>query len=279
MIADSLLHGWALDPLVLGAAAVVALQFGRAFSKLRRRGRTDHAGWDRAALFAAGLVVAVLPLISPLDRTGDDELLSAHMLQHMLIGDAAPALLVVAVRGPLLAFMIPAPAARFVHRRRNLRKLAAWLTRPLVSIALWASAMAIWHIPALYDAALRRQWLHDLEHTSFVAAGLLVWMQLVDPARRGRLSLGRRIAFAGAVFVLGQVLSEVLLLAPSALYPAYADRPTRLFGLSPLTDQQYAGLVMMAEQLVTLGTCVWLLVVHALPSTDRNRPTLTAVVR
>ena len=105
-----------------------------------------------------------------------------------------------------------------------------------------------------------------------------MWLQLVDPARRGRLSLGRRIAFAGAVFGLGQVLSDVLFLAPSPLFPAYADRSGRLFGLSALADQQYAGLVMMAEQLLTLGTCVWLLVMKALPDV-RQPGTLSAAAR
>ncbi len=275
----SLQHGWAADPLVLAVAAVAALQFSRAFRTLRRRGRADHAGWDRAALFAAGLLLATLPLVSPLDLAGDDYLLSAHMLEHMLIGDAAPALLLVAVRGPLLAFMVPASATRFVHRSPSLRGLVASATRPAVTLALWASAFGAWHIPALYDAALRHPWLHDLEHLSFVTAGLLVWMQLVDPARRGRLSLGRRIAFAGAVFGIGQILSDVLFLSPSPLYSAYAGRPPGLFGLSPLADQQYAGLVMMAEQLLTLGTCVWVLVITALPRVRNSSAPLSLPAR
>ncbi len=275
MSSISLVHGWALDPLVIAAGAVIAARFGRAFRELRRRGRSDHAGWDRAVLFAAGLLLATLPLLSPLDPAGDSYLLSAHMLQHVLIGDAAPALLLTAVRGPLIAFMVPAPVTRFVHRKRALRGATSRATRPLPSLFLWASAIGIWHVPPIYDAALRHPWLHDLEHASFVSAGLLVWMQLVDPARRGRLSLGRKIAFAGAVFALGQVLGEVLLLAPSALYPAYAGHQTRLLGLSPLADQQYAGLVMMAEQLLTIGTCVWILVVTALPRPTARR-SLTA---
>ena len=89
--------------LVLAVAAVAALRFGHAFARLRRRGRTDHAGWDRAALFAAGLALAVLPLVSPLAG----ESLAGHMLEHVLIGDAAVALLLLAVRGPLLFFLLP----------------------------------------------------------------------------------------------------------------------------------------------------------------------------
>ncbi len=255
---------WNAAPLVLAAAAVAALRFGHAFRRLRRRGRRDHAGWDRALLFAAGLALVTLPLVSPLDAAGDEYLLSAHMLEHVLIGDAGPALLLVAVRGPLLAFMLPAAAARFVLGNRSLHALVSWLGRPLVAIALWAAAIGLWHIPRLYDGALRHPLLHDLEHASFVAAGLLVWMQLVDPARTGRLSIAQRAAFAGVVFGLGQVLSDLLFLSPGPLYPAYAETPVRLFGLSPRTDQEYAGLVMMAEQLLSLGTCVALLGVSLL---------------
>ena len=109
--AAQLQSAWNAEPLVLAGAAVAAILFARAFLRLRRRGRSDHAGWGRAVLFACGLALVTLPLVSPLDAAGDDDLLSAHMLQHVLIGDAAPALLLLAVRGPLLAFVLPAAAS------------------------------------------------------------------------------------------------------------------------------------------------------------------------
>ena len=114
--AAQLASAWSAAPLVLAGAATAALLFARAFIRLRRRGRTDHAGWSRAALFGCGLALVTLPLVSPLDAAGDEYLLSAHMLQHVLIGDAGPALLLLAVRGPLLAFMLPAAAIRFTGR-------------------------------------------------------------------------------------------------------------------------------------------------------------------
>ena len=88
------------------AAAVAALLFAQAAVRLRRRGRPDLAGWDRAALFGLGLALTLVALVSPLDRIAEDSLLSAHMAQHVLLGDAAAALLVVAVRGPLLVFSL-----------------------------------------------------------------------------------------------------------------------------------------------------------------------------
>jgi cytochrome c oxidase assembly factor CtaG len=101
---------WETPPVVLVAAALAALLFVQAFVRLRRR-RPDHAPWSRAVLFAAGLGLLVLPVLSPLDAMGDNYLLSAHMLQHVLIGDAAIALLVFAVRGPLVFFLLPPPVA------------------------------------------------------------------------------------------------------------------------------------------------------------------------
>src|SRR6478609_9476575 len=130
------------------AAAVAALLFAQAVVRLRRRGRADLAGWDRVALFALGLGVTLFALVGPLDRIADDKLLSAHMGQHVLIGDLGPALMVTALRGPLL--------------------------RPRVAFSLWAANLAIWHVPYLYDAALRHQELHDFEHVCWTTCGILV---------------------------------------------------------------------------------------------------------
>jgi putative membrane protein len=256
--------GWDPAPFVLAGAAVAACLFVRGLVRLRRRGRTDCAGAGRALLFASGLALVVLPLVSPLDGAADHRSLSAHMLQHVLIGDAGPALLLLAVRGPLLAFVLPIAAVRFVAGHGRVHGALAALGRPPVAVGVWTLAIASWHVPAAYDAALTHPLLHDLEHATFVFAGALVWWQLVDPARRGRLSVAGRAALAGAVFLAGQVLCSVLLFAPSPLYTAYVH-PT-------ISDQQGAALVMGAEQFLTLGTCVVLLGASLLVPTTRRRP-------
>jgi putative membrane protein len=250
---------WDFSTPVLAAAFVGVLLFAHAFVRLRRRGRTDLAGWDRPVLFGAGILLATLPLISPLDTAGDRFLISAHMLEHVLIGDASPALLLLAVRGPLVFFMLPDYALSRFARLGALRSLLGFLLRPGVSLALWALTIGAWHIPTAYDYTLSHPAVHDLEHVSFVIVGLLVWSQLIDPARRGALTLLGRLVFASALFGLGQILSGIMLLSP-ALYPAYAAQPVRLLGLSPLKDQQLAGLVMMGEQMLTLGICALFLV-------------------
>ena len=267
---SQLSSAWDPAPLVLASALVAFVRFGQAFLRLRRRGRADHAGWDRPVLFAAGLGLVTLPLVSPLDAAGDEYLLSAHMLEHVLLGDAGPALLLLAVRGPLLVFMVPASVARLVTRNAGLYRLLGWSTRPLAALGIWASSIAVWHVPALFDSALRHPAVHDLEHATFLTAGFLVWAQLIDPAQRERLSLVQRVGLAGTVYVLGQILSAVLFLVPTPLYPAYAAQPARLFGLSALQDQQLAGLVMMGEQLLTLGTCVAILLVASVRESARD---------
>ena len=254
-VPPSLFGQWLFEPWVLLAAAVAAAFFVQGFVRLRRRGRRDHASWGRLALFSAGLGVLVLPLVSPLDLVGDHFLLSAHMLQHVLIGDVAPALLLLAVRGPLLFFTLPAALMRALGRSPVVRRAAGWVLTPKVALIVWAVAYGGWHIPVVYDWAARNQAVHDVEHASFVVAGLLVWCLLIDPARRGRLSRGQRLRFAAIVFAMGTVISDTLIFSLRPLYPAYAGQVERVFSLTPLRDQQLAGLIMSVDQILTLGTC------------------------
>ena len=237
------------------AAVIASLLFLQAVVRLRRRGRPDLAGWDRVALFAAGLGVTLFALVGPLDRLADDELLSAHMAQHVLIGDVGPALMVTALRGPLLVFFVPAPILAPLARNARVRAVLGTLLRPRVAFGLWAANLAIWHVPFLYDLALRHEWLHDFEHVSWMFTGILVWTLLVDPGSHRRLSVGGRVALAAAMFAAGQILTDILVFSFTPLYPAYDGA----YGVSALTDQQLAGIVMMVEQLLTLGICVALL--------------------
>jgi putative membrane protein len=259
--AGSIASAWEAPPAVLAGAALALVLFAQAFVRLRRRGRADHAGWDRAALFVAGVTVGTLALASPLDYVGEEFLLSAHMLQHVVIGDLAVALALVAIRGPLTFFLLPPAILGPLARLGGLRAFLRLLLRPGVAFVLWAVVIAAWHVPAAYDYTLTHQAVHDLEHFSFVVVGVLVWTQLVDPARRAELTRAGRIGLAVLLFAAGQILADVLIFSLRPLYGAYADQPERLLGLSPLGDQRVAGLVMMGEQLLTLGTFVGLLLI------------------
>lgn len=256
--ASSLAGDWhvTVAPVVFAACALGL--YARAFLRVRRRQR-EEAPARRALLYAAGVALMTVPLVSPLNAAAERYLLSAHMLEHVLLADAGPAILVLAVRGP-------------VARQLGRILPGAWLLRrPALTIAAWAAVIGVWHVPALYDRALTHPWLHGLEHLSFVAVGLLVWVQMIDPAGSGRMGLSGRIAFTVAVFFAGQVLSDALVFSFRAYYPAYADEPARLAGISPLTDQRLAGIVMALEQLLTLGTCFTVLLRRIRRSGDIRR--------
>lgn len=248
--------------------------FCQGFVRLRRRGRRDHASWDRAVLFVVAVLLVFLALDSPLDTIADDYLLSAHMLEHVVIGDLAVVLGLLALRGPLIFFFLPKHVLSRVARFHPLRVALHWLTGPWVALTLWTASMWAWHVPRIYDYAATHQLVHTLEHLSFVGTGLLVWNLIINPARTRRLTLPGRILFAVAVFLLGDPVSGALLNG-GAMYPHYAGQPDRLLGLGTEADQRLAAIVMLVEQILTVGTCVLTLLtryVKRLPATGLDQP-------
>jgi putative membrane protein len=223
---------------VVALCAVATLLFAQAVVRLRRRRRPDLADWPRVVVFAAGIALMPVALIV-LDEQADSNL-AVHMTQHVLIGDLAAALLVLSVRGPLALFVVPAPVLRPLART-PLRKLV----RPKIAYVLWAANLGIWHVPWLYDVALRHDSVHYTEHALWTTFGLLAWTILLDDRR----AVGQRVALAAAMFASGQVLADVLVFSFHPLYPAYPS----------VRQQQLAGVVMMAEQVVTLGTLTFAL--------------------
>src|SRR6185312_13049008 len=145
---ETIASAWETPVAVLAGAAFALVLFGQAFVRLRRRGRKDHAGWDRAALFALAVALGTLALVSPLDYIGEEYLLSAHMLQHVIIGDLAVVLAVVALRGPLTFFLIPSAVLGRLARLAWLRSGLRVLLNPKVAFVLWAVVIAGWHVPA-----------------------------------------------------------------------------------------------------------------------------------
>jgi putative membrane protein len=257
-------------PAVVVALAVLGLAlFVQAVIRLRRRGRPDLAGADRALLFAAGLALVVLPLVSPLDGVADRYLLSAHMLQHVLIADVGPALLVLAVRGPLAFFLLP---ARVLRRLAALRPVLRVLVRSEVAFPLWVATILGWHFPSAYGYTLLHPWAHELEHATFVLAGTLAWIQVVDPTRRAHLTRGGRALVAFGMFAFGTALVDGLLFSRAPAYAVYANQSHRVFGLSALLDQRLGAVVMFAEQALTVGTALVLLLRPSLRSAPSDAP-------
>jgi cytochrome c oxidase assembly factor CtaG len=242
--------GWTFAPVVslalVGYVAVYALRWRTS----RREGGARAAGGWRLASWVAGVLVLFVALISPVDRIGE-QLASMHMVQHLLVADIAPILLTLGLTRWILR-----PATRRIHR---IERAAGPLAHPVFGVVAYVGVMWLWHVPALYDAALEHGWVHTLEHLSFAAAGLLYWWHLLAPIpTRLRLTGMGPIAYMFSTKILVGLLGIVLAFSPELLYDAYGTDGTR-WGLSPLDDQHVAGLIMALEQSIVMGIALaWL---------------------
>jgi cytochrome c oxidase assembly factor CtaG len=245
---------WLADPAVLAPIVLMVVIYVRRFREVRREAADARGATPLHALAFAGAVIALLgALVTPVDGLGEEYLFSAHMLQHVLLGDVAPLLLLLSLSRVMLR-----PLTR---RLMSIERALGPLANPVTAIALWLGTMYLWHIPSLYDAAIRHPLVHALEHFSFFAAGLALWWPLVRPipmrrALTGLQPLGYIAAAKGGLAALGLVLAW----SSTAYYPFYEDVP-RIWGLSAVEDQNVAGVIMMVEQSMTLVlVMVWVFV-------------------
>src|SRR5262249_4966961 len=161
MLIASIATSWNLEPLQLAPTAVAAFLYLRRTRTLKRRGQ-PVPGW-RQFVFWLGIGLVIIALISPIDELGEEHFFLVHMSQHVLLGDLAPLCFVAGLTGPVLR---PVLAWHWVDRLRI-------LTHPFVALPIWAVNLYVWHVPFLYDAALRHNAIHAVEHTMFFACGCL----------------------------------------------------------------------------------------------------------
>jgi cytochrome c oxidase assembly factor CtaG len=235
---------WFADPAILAPLLLMAGIYVWRFRQARAESGARGAGALRAVAFTGAMLALLGALVTPVDGLGEDYLFSAHMVQHVLLGDVAPLLLLLS-----LSRVILRPVTRRLMRvERALGPLAS----PPVALVLWLGTMYLWHIPALYDAATEHPLLHALEHFSFFAAGIALWWPLVQPIpmRRGLTGLQPLVYIAAAKGGLA-ALGIFLAWSSTAHYPWYEEAP-RIWGLSAVEDQNVAGVIMMVEQSLTL---------------------------
>jgi putative membrane protein len=219
-------YSWPLDDILI----VVPLQVGLYAFLLRR----FPASRGRIAAFVLSQLLLLAAFATPLETIALHYLLSAHLLQNVIVAEWAPALAVLALP--------PALAAAAEERIPLLRRL----TGPLVALPIWLVTYGFWHVPAVYDYALRRpESVLHVEHATYFVSGCLLWW----PVFHGRLSSGAKAGYLFAAFLFASPIGLMLALLPRAVYDFYADGPG-LWGLSPLTDQQIAGVTMASEQAV-----------------------------
>ncbi len=227
---------WTLDPTLLMSLAVLIGGYFYAIGPARRRWRlAERVSRAQIAWFVAGWVTLALALLSPLDTLGDGYLFSAHMIQHMLIAVVAP---------PLLVLGVPGWLAELPLRNGAVRQVMRWLANPIVAFGVFQADVWLWHAPALYDLTLENNLVHIFEHLTFLLFGILYWLPILS-----QTPLIPRISrpFAILYLFIGcqpmVALGALLTFSATPLYAPYVTAP-RVWGLSPLADQQLGGLIM-----------------------------------
>jgi len=230
---------WTLDPLQLAPLVFVGVAYGVRARTLARRG-TPVARW-RIALFTLGLLLLLVAIVSPVAQLGEERF-SFHMLQHILLGDLAPLALLAGLTGPLLR---PVLALRPVHALRV-------LAHPLVALPLWIANLVFWHLPFAYEAAIRNDLVHALEHLSFFTAGVVMWMPVLEtlpaPAWFGSAA---KLGYIVVVRLISTLVANVFVWSGEIFYAPYTD--------GGLSDQAAAGAILMVEgSLVTIAAFAWI---------------------
>ncbi len=252
---------WSLEPAVLLGVAAAAWTYLRRWRQVAAEVGAARAGRVRAASFLLGLGLILVALVSPVDRLSD-QLFFVHMLQHVLLLDLVPILLICGLTKVILR-----PVTR---RLQHVERALGPFGHPIFAIVLYVGAVWTWHVPALYDAALEHSAIHVLEHTTYAAAGGLYWWHLLSPIRsRRRLSgMGPALYMAATKLLVG-LLGIVLVFAPGTLYGFYA-RQGGFWGLSTHADQSLAGGVMTLDQSVVMGVALAVLFARMLSESERE---------
>ena len=247
MVEPSLLTSWALDPLQLAPIALIAVAYTARARTLARRDQPVPS-W-RIALFSLGIALLVLAVASPLAEVAEEELFSFHMAQHLLLGDLAPLCLLAGLTRPLLRPVLALPG---LMRARV-------LANPFVALPIWAANLVLWHVPFFYEAAIESSAVHAVEHVSFFAAGIVLWLPVLEtlPAPEW-FGTGAKLGFIVGVRLVATVIGNVFVWGGAPFYDVY-EAGDEYLGLSPSGDQSLAGSLMMLEgSLVTLVAIAWL---------------------
>lgn len=243
--APELSASWTWDPLPLATICLTLAGYGWGLARLwRAAGRAVGIKPLEAACFLLGEAALCLALLSPLDNLSDS-LFSAHMSQHELLMVVAAPLFVLG--RPLTAYLWALPRAQRLSvgqalQRAPVRWTWQFVSAPLFVLVLHAIVRWLWHLPTLFEQAMRDEALHAFQHASFFVTAALFWWALIH-GRYGRAGYGLAVLFVFATVLHTSVLGALIAIAPRLLYPIYGDRAVAL-GWQPLDDQALAGLLM-----------------------------------
>ncbi|HLG50975.1 MAG TPA: cytochrome c oxidase assembly protein [Chloroflexota bacterium] len=239
---------WSFEPGVVGGIGALSLAYIIGVWRARPRSIWDEhvVSVGEATAFGSAIILLVIALISPLD-TLSSYLFSAHMLQHMLLVYIVPPLLLAGTPRWLLEPLLEAPRVRDIARA---------VTGPIPAIIIFNVILVIWHMPEAWQAALVDNQIHAFEHLCFLGAGIIAWFPIFSPVRVvPRLSYPGQMVYLFVQSLVPAVVGAFITFSGSVIYPLYSGVP-KPWGLSPLVDQQLAGLLMKL-----LGTIfLWILV-------------------
>ena len=264
---------WSFQPVVILALLVAAVAYTRVYRRAAARSSTSAPGIGHWLPYAGGLLALAVALLSPIDPIGDKYLLSVHMMQHVLLSDIAPALLVLGLRSPILPLGLSRRALLAVAPGRRSGRLLARITSPWLAIPLWALATWVWAIPSVFDYADQHSTLHAFEHATLFYTGLAMWWLIVDPLPRARLRPnGERLALLGFTRLASACVCLPLTWITTTEYPLYASAP-RAYGLSAINDQHLAGAAMCFIEFLVFGIAFTAVFISML-GRDESRVTL-----
>jgi putative membrane protein len=237
--------GWRAD--VTAVLALLTALYVLGWRRLRQLGHRPTTGW-RLGAYLAGVLLLGLALMSPIDALGQ-QLFWMHMVQHLLLVMLAPPLLFLGAPFPTSIWGLPRQGrllvARLLNQRSSLRALLMRASSPGIVWFVFVALLVGWHDPAAYDAALRSELIHDLEHLCFFGIGILYWWRLIGaaPLFSRRMTPLQRIIYALAVVPPNMLVGVVLSFAAEPTYLHYLTVP-RISSLTVLQDQHFGGLLM-----------------------------------
>jgi cytochrome c oxidase assembly factor CtaG len=259
---------WSFDPLAVILLAAAGWWYVSMLRRVHRRtGRPVGPGhW---LFYWSGLVVLMIALLSPIDAIGDRWLLSAHTLQHTLLSDVAPALLILGLRAPVLPLGLPRRLLVTVAPQGRLGRLWATATKPWIALPVWAFATWLWAIPGVFDYAGRHPVVHAFEHATLFYTGFALWWLIIAPLPSGRRESGMvRLAYLAFSRGVSAVVCLPLAWVNHTVYPLYASAP-RAYGISALTDQRLAGATMCLIEFFVFGIALVAVFIDALGRDER----------
>ena len=264
-----------LDPGVLATIFVAEYLYLRALRILKGRGVEVPLG--QKLFWHAGISLWVIGLVSPIDAWGED-LLSAHMAQHLLIADLGAPLLLAGARYPVLMFLLPRPALVTLARWRWGRNAFHTLRKPLVAVPVYVLVLYTWHFSFAFEAAVRHGAIHALQHASFVAIGILVWWSALAPKRRRVPGELWKIPYLLGARMAGMMLGMGFVFIRVPIYTGVYSAGERPGGLSPLQDQQLAGGMMVTLDILVMVFALCFFFLRAsqdAEESDQRAPALT----